>query len=584
MSSAKGTQHQGVFIEDGSGGWLGDLVFTGGLKAMVFGNQQFTFRNLTCTSSVTCVYANWDWSFTFAGLNVVNCTTAVDVTNGGSSGQTVGSITVFDSTIRDTQVFLNTSHSSSSSPPTGGSVVIENVVLTNVQTAVKYGDTGATYLAGAPLLTTTVNAWGAGHRYSPTGPINAQGSFTPPMRPASLLSGNRYYTRSKPQYNTLSASSFLSVRSQGAKGDGTTDDTAAVQKAITSAQQLGRVTYFDAGTYKITKTLFVPAGSRIVGEAYAVIMSSGSYFSDVYTPQPVIQVGRPGDSGVVEWSDMIVSTQGSQSGAILIQWNLASSTSNPSGVWDVHARVGGFIGSNLQKANCPTSQPYSNKACWADNMLVHITKSASGLYHENNWLWTADHDVDDPTLTQISVYTGRGVLIESATGSIWLWGTGSEHNQRYQFNLVNTKNIFLGLVQTETPYYQPNPKASLPFPKNLTISDPDFDYYCPEGKSAANCPLAFGLRIQASSSIAAYGVGLYSFFSNYALACSALNAATKCQQNILQYDSAGSKGVNVYNLNTVGSSSMATRDLTSLARWQDNVNNYASTIFYFSSG
>ena len=579
MSTAPGNNHQGVFIEEGSGGFMGDLVFQGGLKGLVVGNQQFTFRNLTFSNCATAVYANWDWSFTFSGLNVMDCTTGVDITNGGSAGQTVGSLTVFDSTFRNTQNAFNISHSANSAPPTGGSLVIENVVLQNVPTAVKYGDTGATYLAGT-TGTTTITAWGAGKRYSPNGPQNVQGPFTPPARPAPLLSNGRYYTRSKPQYNTLPTSSFSSVRSAGARGDGVTDDTTALQNAINNAG--GRIVYFDAGTYKVTRTLFIPAGARIVGEGYAVIMSSGSFIANIISPQPVVKVGNPGNTGVVEWSDMIVSTQGSQPGAVLIQWNLAASTTNPSGMWDVHTRVGGFVGSNLQKANCPTTQSYTNQACWAASTLMHVTKSAAGLYMENNWLWVADHDADDNALTQISVYVARGLLVESTNGGLWLWGTGAEHCQRYQFQLLNTKNIFLGLIQSETPYYQPTPDARLPFPKNLTIGDPDFNVYCGAG-TGANCALAFGLRVQASSAIVIYGAGFYSFFSSYSLTCSALNAQTKCQSNIFGYDSASTRGLSIYQLNTIGSQSMATRDTTSLASWADNVNSFPSTIFYFSS-
>ena len=580
MSSVKGTQHQGVFVEEGSGGFMTDIVFSGGLKALALGNQQFTFRNLTFDSCVTAIYANWDWSFTFSGINANNVTTGIDITNGGSSAQTVGSVTVFDSTFSNTKNAFNISHSSTSSPSGGGSLVIENVALNNVPVAVRYGDTGAVYLAGTSGQT-TIAAWGAGHQYSPAGPANVQGTFTPQTRPGVLLSGNKYYTRSKPQYNYLSAASFSSVRSAGAKGDGVADDTDKIQQAINNAA--GRIIYLDAGTYKVTRTLFIPAGTRIVGEGYAVIMSSGAFFANINAPQPVIKVGNTGDSGTVEMSDLIVSTQGSQPGAVLIQWNLASSTANPSGMWDVHARVGGFVGSNLQASDCPVTQSYNNQKCWAANMLLHITKSASGLYLENNWLWTADHDADDAGLTQISVYTARGLLIESTTGGIWLWGIGVEHCQRYQFNLVNTKNIFMGLPQSETPYYQPNPNARLPFFKNVTLNDPDFDYYCPSG-APANCALAFGLRVSTSTNINVYGAGFYSFFNNYAQACSAYGAQTKCQTNIVQYDSASTKSLGIYSLATVGSKSMVSRDFSSLASWSDNIGNYQSSVFYFQSG
>ena len=65
-------------------------------------------------------------------------------------------------------------------------------------------------------------------------------------------------------------------------------------------------------------------------------------------PKPVVQIGKSGETGTVELSDFIVSTQGQQAGAVLFEWNLASPSSAPSGLWDVHSRVGGFAGSNLQ--------------------------------------------------------------------------------------------------------------------------------------------------------------------------------------------------------------------------------------------
>nr|POE69104.1 glucan 1,3-beta-glucosidase [Quercus suber] len=42
MSKESSTQHQGLFIESGSGGFVNDLVFHGGLTGAALGNQQFT--------------------------------------------------------------------------------------------------------------------------------------------------------------------------------------------------------------------------------------------------------------------------------------------------------------------------------------------------------------------------------------------------------------------------------------------------------------------------------------------------------------------------------------------------------------
>lgn len=386
LNAASGTQHQGVFCESGSAGFMTDLTINGGNKGLAIGNQQFTIRNIAFNNVATAISHYWDWGFTYTGLTINNCGVGIDITAGGSSSQEVGSVVLIDSTISNTPIGIKTAFTTSSSPATAGSLIIENVSLNNVPVAVQ--DNGNTALSGG---TTTIAAWGQGHKYTPSGPTFFEGSITPVSRPSALTSSGRYYTRSKPQYNNLPSSSFVSARSSGATGNGNTDDTTALQNAINSAASAGKVMFFDAGTYKVTNTLLIPPGSKLVGEAYSVIMSSGSNFNNMNDPIPVVRVGNSGQSGQVEWSDMIVATQGAQAGATLIEWNLAAS-GTPSGMWDVHTRVGGFTGSDLQVANCPTSTGSNNvnTNCIGAYMHMHVTKTASNLYLENNWLWTAD--------------------------------------------------------------------------------------------------------------------------------------------------------------------------------------------------
>jgi glucan 1,3-beta-glucosidase len=114
-------------------------------------------------------------------------------------------------------------------------------------------------------------------------------------------------------------------------------------------------------------------------------MSSGTVFNDMNNTKPVVQVGNAGQAGQLEWADMIVSAQVE---AITIEWNLTAS-GTPSGMWDVHARIGGFAVSNLQVPQCPKTpgNPTVNGACIAAYMLMHVTASASNLYMENVWLW-----------------------------------------------------------------------------------------------------------------------------------------------------------------------------------------------------
>ena len=448
---------------------------------------------------------------------------------------------------------------------------------------------------------------------------------------SELRLGNKYFERSKPQYDDVPVSSFLTARQFGAKGDGVTDDTVTLNALFHEASNefTDSVAFVDAGYYLVTDTIRIPPNVRIVGEALAsVILGTGPKFEDMNAPYPVVQVGLPGEIGYVEWSDMIVSTQGPMAGAVLIEYNLETPTSPctatnpPSGMWDIHVRVGGFAGSQLQLAQCnktPQLTNYVNPACVAAYLGLHVTRYASNLYLENNWIWTADHDIEDPLSSQISVFSGRGILIESEQGRIWMVGTCAEHHVKYQYQLANTRNVWMGLIQTETPYYQPNPPAPAPFnPVNTTIHDPDFETDCnPATDNDENqlpgsppCEMAWGLRIVNSHNISVYGAGLYSFFNNYDTSCSAPGNGELCQARMVyagvladeinnntasdspsssssppsssrSNSSADIVGIEMYNLNTIGSVSMINRQGTDVALYKENIAGYTACVALF---
>jgi glucan 1,3-beta-glucosidase len=282
------------------------------------------------------------------------------------------------------------------------------------------GPTNTAYLEGSPGYS-HVYARASGNCYLTTCSIWIRGAIPASQRltvPELFDGEGKFFEKSKPQYEALSTQHFLSVRDAGAKGDGTTDDTRTLQDALMRAVQEKEILFVDAGYYIATDTLCISNGKKVVGEALAsVILSSGPNFGDWDNPRPVVKVGEPNEyGGAEEWSDMIVSTKGSQPGAILIEWNLrtderpqlndrlSSDGTRVSGMWDVHARIGGFEGSYLQIEQCPptpddvsiTSDSLkANSKCVAAYMTMHVTKSAHGLYMENVWLWTADHDIDD---------------------------------------------------------------------------------------------------------------------------------------------------------------------------------------------
>ncbi|KAG6839734.1 hypothetical protein C0991_012183 [Blastosporella zonata] len=160
----------------------------------------------------------------------------------------------------------------------------------------------------------------------------------------------------------------------------------------------------------------------MVGEAWSVISGSGNFFGDATNPQVVVRVGDSNSQGIVEISDIIFSTVGPTPGAIVVEWNIRQPDGVPggAGTWDTHIRLGGALGTNLQAQQCPSSGGGGINNCYAAFLALHITPSATA-YLEGMWAWLADHDLDGGS--QLSLYSGRGILSESA-GPVWMIGTG----------------------------------------------------------------------------------------------------------------------------------------------------------------
>jgi hypothetical protein len=71
---------------------------------------------------------------------------------------------------------------------------------------------------------------------------------------------------------------FLNVQAYGATGNGSTDDTAAIQSAVTAAGVLGNWLYIPPGTYKTTSTIDLPQSLRMTGPTRTGITSKGANF------------------------------------------------------------------------------------------------------------------------------------------------------------------------------------------------------------------------------------------------------------------------------------------------------------------
>jgi len=109
-------------------------------------------------------------------------------------------------------------------------------------------------------------------------------------------------TPSDPVVRTVQAKldDFANVRDFGAVGDGTADDTEAINRALfqlycrQSNSQVRRTLYFPAGTYKVTETVLIPSYAKLVGEGADCTIIYLDTSSDISSLSAY--VGRTADS------------------------------------------------------------------------------------------------------------------------------------------------------------------------------------------------------------------------------------------------------------------------------------------------
>ncbi|OIW23586.1 pectin lyase-like protein, partial [Coniochaeta ligniaria NRRL 30616] len=539
--------HVGIFMENGSGGFVSDLVFNGGSIGWRAGSQQYTAINLKFKGCLTAVQMVWDWGFNWQRIEVDGSAIAFNISGrGGDTGQGIGSVSIIDSKITNCPIGIltNSRKDAKAGPP---AIVIDNLEMSNVAAAVQ-DEGGAIILAGS----SHVDLWATGRRYNGTKGSQEAGAVDAPPKAARLLKDGKLFYRPRPQYETVGIEGFLVATDEGCRNDGTGDQAASINVFLQKAKAAGKIAFFPAGIYTVGGTVQIPTGSRVQGSLWSQIQGGGLYFNDINNPKVVVQVGNRGDVGSVEIVEMMFTVTGATAGAIVVEWNVHEETQGSAAMWDTHVRVGGAAGTNLDSSTCAKFGFSDN--CICASLLFHVTPQASG-YFENAWIWLADHDNDmsvydspDKVVNQISLYAARGTLIESE-GPSWFYGTGSEHSVLYQYQVYGAKDIYLGHIQTESPYYQPDPVAPYPFDGQKAFpGDPSF-----ADCKTDSCKAAWGLRVIDSQGVTIHSAGLYSFFQDYYQDCI---DTQNCQERIAEVK--GSKDVVLFNLFTIASEQVGT--------------------------
>lgn len=581
-STSSTTTQIGIFTENGSSGFMSDVNVDGGAYGLYGGNQQYTVRSFIFgNQQIANICLIWDWGWTWSDLWISSSPIGILLINPEApNGPQAGSTYIMDSQFTNVGTAIKAKTANSSILDTSV-ITLDNVGFSNVNEMMLFSDGTSVPVPGFDAVYFTVygNAFnGTDTEFDPKTGIaidiqHPDTSLTGPPEtliatPLQAHARPPYFKKTRPQYSNITIGNIVDVKSHGAKGDGITDDTAAIQSAL-SAATTDNVIYFPPGSYIITDTITVPPNCRITGRVWSQLVAKGANFQNILEPTVMLRVGNPGDIGEVEISDMLFTSTGALPGLIVVEWNVAAAYQGAVGMWDSHFRIGGAAGTDLGVSQCPHTIDFSSTpSCWGAAMLLHITDQANG-YFENVWAWVADHDIDDPQNAQITVGVGRGILVESS-GPTWFYGTASEHSIIYQYNFNGANNIFAGMIQTESPYYQDTATSLSPGPWGFSGAALPTDPFFLDGTcwgDAETCDFAWAVVVNSTNNLTIAGAGLYSWFDNYDQSTCVDDQA--CQQRIFR-DAGGNTGFNMFNLVTIGSVEMVSAEPDGLVMAHEN--------------
>ena len=226
--------------------------------------------------------------------------------------------------------------------------------------------------------------------------------------------------------------SWANAKALGARGDGKTDDTAALQQAIDAHRTL----YLPTGKYIVTDTLRLRPDSVLVGlhpsATQLVLPDRTPAFQGVGEPKPLLLAPKGGATIVI---GLGLYTNGINPRALAAKW-MAGERSMMN---DVRFLGGhGTAGLDGKREN-----PYNN-AHSADPDLARrwdsqypslwVTDGGGGTFFD---LWTP------------STFAAAGLLVSNTETSGRVYQMSSEHHVRYEVQLRNVANWELHALQTE---------------------------------------------------------------------------------------------------------------------------------------
>jgi len=274
---------------------------------------------------------------------------------------------------------------------------------------------------------------------------------------------------------------WVNLGSLGVKGDGVTDETAAIQKAIAEH----RVLYIPSGRYVVSDTLTLRPDSVLIGlhpdETQIDILDGTAAFQGVGAPKPLLLAPKGGNNIV---TGIGLHTGGNNSRAVGAAW-LAGKDSLMD---DVRFLGGhGTRGPNGKRENPYNSNlsgdPDPRRKWDSQYPSLWITHGGGGTFAN---IWTP------------STFAQNGLYISDTTTPGRVYEISSEHHVRTEVKLDRVENWELYALQTEGERGESESASALEISRSKNITIANFHGY---RVVRSYRPFPYAIRITDSSNI-----------------------------------------------------------------------------------
>jgi len=243
---------------------------------------------------------------------------------------------------------------------------------------------------------------------------------------------------------------WVNVHTLGLKGDGATDDTAAIRQAIDSH----RVLYFPSGHYLIRDTIALKPDTVLIGLHPTLtqfdLLDSTPGYQGVGSPQAVISAPA-GGSNIL--SGFGIFTGGINPRAVALLWKSGADSL----VDDVRFLGGHGSGTNPYNNN-HTADPDLSKRWDGQYPSLWVTDGGGGTFAD---IWTPN------------TFAQAGLLVSDTRTPGHVYELSTEHHLRNEIKFDHAENWDLNAPQTEEEAGESPESLSLEFDwsKNITIAN-----------------------------------------------------------------------------------------------------------------